>query len=99
AEADSADTGSEETGLDAEASIDTVEDYEIAAAITIAMHLYFESSKIPEYTEAPAYVKPPVSAGMQPAGAGQTAQTNTWSNDGRAQMMRDRLQAYSRGNR
>lgn len=99
AEADSADTGSEATGLDAEAGIDTVEDYEIAAAITIAMHLYFESSEIPEYTEAPAYVKPPVSAGVQPAGAGQTAQSNTWSNDGRAQMMRDRLQTYNRGNR
>ncbi|MGD9732420.1 MAG: OadG family protein [Desulfamplus sp.] len=97
-----ADIESEETQSveieDSEPYTDTVDDYEIAAAISTALHLYFESANLSDSLKSTDLKssEPPASKNIRGA---QTAQSNTWSNDGRAQMMRDRLQTYNRGNR
>ncbi|MBF0378672.1 MAG: hypothetical protein HQK72_14510 [Desulfamplus sp.] len=81
---------------DAEAKFfdEAVDDYEIAAAIATALHLHFQTS-------APA---PIVIEKTEPTATFQRVvcpvqQTNTWSNDGRSQIMRERQQTYNRTNR
>ncbi|MBF0211795.1 MAG: OadG family protein, partial [Desulfamplus sp.] len=69
-----------------------VDDYEIAAAIATALHLHFQRRS------------PSVAAESQefPTTASRIicpVQTNTWSNDGRTQMMRDRQMSFNRTNR
>ncbi len=88
--------------LEEMADMDPVDDYEIAAAIATALHLYFESSQQlsnntsssnSDQSHLPTEAK---SVSVRPT---VQANANTWSNDGRSQMMRERLQTYNRGNR
>ncbi|MBF0232984.1 MAG: hypothetical protein HQK65_08090 [Desulfamplus sp.] len=82
-------------------------DYETAAAIAVALHLHFSQPESGDNTSldtdgSAGFTSSTGSASSSTRSTGSrplSQNQNSWSNQGRDQMMRDRMQTYNRGSR